>query len=117
MTIKSLAGGLLTEAPVEGQYYRRGDKLLATDDRSARLTVDRAQAALAEADFRNRELLLQLSTNLPTGNSSVTDLARENLLIQSGLPAAEVALAEARFQLSLTAQSAPFAGRVADVQV
>lgn len=117
VVIKSLTGGLLTEAPTEGQYYKDGELILATDDRAAQLAVARAEAARAEADFRNRDLLLQLTTNLPSGDSLVSELARENLLIQSGLPSAEVALQEARYQLSLTDLAAPFTGQAADVKV
>jgi len=116
--IKSQAGGLALTAPVEGTYYKEGDLLLTTDPRPLELARDRAIAAKEEAAFRQRDLLLRMSTNLPPGDSVViTDLAQENILIQSGLPAAEVALAEAEYQLNLARLKAPFSGRAADVKV
>jgi RND family efflux transporter MFP subunit len=116
--IKSQTGGLLLHAPIEGTYYKKGDLLLATDPRPLALARDRAEATKEEAAFRQRDLLLRMSINLPPGDSvSITELARENILIQSGLPAAEVALAEAEFQLSLARLKAPFSGRAADVKV
>ena len=117
VTISSQTSGILTAAPQEGAYYKSGSPLAATDTRPLELTRDQAAAAREEAAFRHRQLLLQLSTNLPPGDTSVTQLARNNLLIQSGLPAAEVALEEAEYNLSQATQTAPFAGRAADVEV
>jgi hypothetical protein len=62
--IKSQTGGLLLRAPIEGIYYKKGDLLLATDPRPLELARDRAVAAKEEAAFRQRDLLLRLSTNL-----------------------------------------------------
>ena len=116
--VKSRAGGEVTAAPTEGTYYKEGELLLATDPRPLELARDRAQAELEAAAFRERDLLLRLSTNLPPGDTTaITDLARANIHIQSGLPTAEVALAEAEFQLSLAQLPAPFSGRAADVKV
>lgn len=116
--VKSQTAGLLTVAPEEGRYYGKGAVLLATDARPLELALDRARAARDEAAYRRRDLLLRLSTNLPPGDStSVTERAKENILQQSGLPAAEVGLREAEHQLSLASQAAPFGGRAADVKV
>ena len=118
VVVKSRAGGEVTAAPTEGTYYKEGELLLATDPRPLELARDRAQAELEAAAFRERDLLLRLSTNLPPGDTTaITDLARANIHIQSGLPTAEVALAEAEFQLSLAQLPAPFSGRAADVKV
>jgi RND family efflux transporter MFP subunit len=118
IVVKSRSGGDVITAPTEGTYYQKGDLLLATDPQPLALSRDRAAAARNEAAFRQRDLLLRLSTNLPAADSTaITDLARANILQQSGLPAAEVALAEAEYQLSLAQITAPFAGRVADVMV
>lgn len=118
VVIKSRSGGEVTATPTEGTYYKEGTLLLATDPRPLELARDRAQAELEAAAFRERDLLLRLSTNLPPGDStSITDLARANIHIQSGLPTAEVALAEAEYQLSLARLYAPFSGRAADVKV
>ena len=118
VTIKSQSGGLLLTAPVEGTFYKKGTPLLTTDPRPLELARDRAAAALDEANYRERDLLLRLSTNLaPEDSTSITDLARANVHLQAGIPAAEVALAEAEFQLSLARLPAPFGGRAADVLV
>ena len=115
--INSQTSGVLTGVPTEGAFYKRGSVLAITDTRPLQLARDRAAAAREEASFRHRELLLRLSTNLPPGDSGITQLARDNLLIQSGLPAAEVALEEAEFFLAQATQTAPFSGLVADVSV
>ena len=115
--VSSQTGGILTIAPTEGKYYRSGDTLAATDLRPLQLAVDRAKAAREEAAFRHRDLLLRLSTNLPPGDTSLPQLARDNVLIQSGLPAAEIVLQEAEFALTQGVQMAPFSGRVAEVLV
>jgi len=118
VTIKSQSGGLLLTAPVEGTYYKKGTPLLTTDPRPLELARDRAAAALDEANYRERDLLLRLGTNLvPEDSASITDLARANVHLQAGIPAAEVALTEAEFQLSLARLLAPFGGRAADVLV
>lgn len=115
--VNSPTSGILTEVPTEGTYYKAGTTLAATDTRPLELARDRAAAAREEAAFRHRELLLLLSTNLPPGDTSITQLARDNLLIQSGLPSAEVALEEADYLLGQAVQPAPFSGRAADVRV
>ncbi|MEL7161988.1 MAG: efflux RND transporter periplasmic adaptor subunit [Bacteroidota bacterium] len=115
--VRARQGGPVLTAPLEGNYYGKGDLLLSVDPQPLQLARDRAAAARDEAAFRQRDLQLRIEANLAPGDTSVTDLARENILIQSGLPAAEVALAEAEFQLGLTRLSAPFAGRAADVKV
>jgi hypothetical protein len=92
IVVKSRAGGLVTEAPQEGTYYKDGSLLLATEREPLELTVKRAKTALDEANFKHEDLLLRLTMNLPPGDTSVTDLARRNIRIQSGLPAAEVSL-------------------------
>ena len=53
---------------------------------------------------------------MPPGDTSITANAKSNLLIQSGLPTAEVVLKEAELALTQATQTAPFAGRAADVQ-
>lgn len=116
VVVKSRTGGLVLAAPLEGTYYKDGALLLATDPIPLELARDRAAAARDEANFRHEDLLLRLSTNLPPGDT-VTELARRNILIQSGLPTAEVALKEAEFQLSLAKLPAPFGGRAADVKI
>ena len=118
VTLKSPAAGLVVTAPREGQQYAAADLLFATDPRPREMELGRARAALEEADYRRRELLLRLQTNLPPEDSSaVTDLARANIRLQAGLPTAEAQLAEAEFNLTQTRLPAPFAGRMADVQI
>lgn len=116
VVVKSRAGGLVDFAPMEGAYYKKGSTLLQTDVASLELARQRAAALRDEANFRHDDLLLRLSTHLPPGDT-VTELARRNILIQSGLPTAEVALKEAEFQLGLATLTAPFGGRTADVVV
>ena len=115
--IKARRGGELVVAPVEGNYYRKGTLLLSTDPRPLEIARDRARAARDEAAFRQRDLLLRLTASLPPEDTALTELARDNVLIQSGLPTAEAALAAADFDLAQTRLPAPFGGRAADVKV
>lgn len=107
----------MISAPIEGTYYKDGALLVSTDPIPFELARDQAAATRDEARFRHEDLLLRLTMNLPPGDTTVTDLARRNILIQSGLPAAEVALRQAEHQLSLARLSAPFGGLAADVKV
>ena len=115
--INSQTGGILTEAPIEGEFYKAGATLAATNTRALQLARDRAAAALDEANFRHQDLLLRYSVNLPPNDTVVSDGIKAKLLIQSGLPAANIALEEAEFALEQATQIAPFSGRAADVQV
>lgn len=116
--VKSQTAGTLLKAPNEGRYYQAGALLIATDPRPLELARDQARVARDEAAYRQRDLLLRISTHLSgTDSSQITDLARENILIQSGLPAAEIVLRQAEYNLSLAQQTASFGGRAADVVV
>lgn len=118
VVIKSEAGGRMIVGPQEGKYYERGQALLALDDRAQQLAVSSARVALDEALYRERDLLLRIGTNLAGDDSmGITDLARENIHIQAGIPSAEAALDEAKYRTTLTKISAPFSGLVADVLV
>lgn len=113
---RSQTGGIVITAPTEGAFYSKGELLFATDQRNLRLALDRAKSLRDEADFRHQELLLRMQANL-AAEDTLTDLARRNILIQSGLPTAEVALREAQLQLELASQYAPFPCRVADLKI
>lgn len=115
ITIKSLTTGLLTTAPLEGKFYPSGSLLAQTDARALQLAVEAREVARDEAAFRYRDLLLRMAASI-TGDS-LTTTQRENLRIQSGLPAAEAALNEALFQLDQCWYTAPFGGIAADVKV
>lgn len=113
---RSQTGGVVTKGPTEGAFYPKGELLFTTDNRSLSLALDRAKSLRDEADFRHQELLLRIQSNLAL-EDTLTDLARRNILIQSGLPTAEVALKEAQLNLELASQYAPFPSRVADLMV
>lgn len=115
ITIKSLTAGLLTTAPQEGKYYTQGHLLAATNTRALELAVKAREVARDEAAFRHRDLLVRMGAAIT--NDTLTSTQQENLLIQSGLPAAEAALNEALFQLDQCQYIAPFGGIAADVKV
>jgi RND family efflux transporter MFP subunit len=115
ITVKSLASGLLTTAPHEGKYYRKGELLAATDVRALELAVTAREIARDEAEFKHRDLLVRMGASVTEDTLSASQVA--NLLIQSGLPATEAALDEAIFQLTQSRFTAPFSGIAADVKV
>lgn len=115
ITVKSLTSGLLTAAPDEGKYYRKGDLLVATDVSAQQLVVAAREVARDEAAFRHQDLLVQMEAVVTGDSLSKTQL--KNLLIRSGLPAAESALSEATFLVDQSQLNAPFNGVAADVKV
>ncbi len=103
----------------EGASVRQGEALAVLDDTDYRLTLDRAQAALAVAEANQAHALVEkerADSLLKTGG--ITD--KDHLAAQVGLRVAEAALAQARAEVAIAAQQrarcqirAPFAGRVA----
>lgn len=115
ISLKSRSAGLVLEAPEEGKFYAKGSLLLQIDPEAAALQVRAATTAVDEATFRWQELRLRMQD--ASGSDTLTAIQADNILIQSGLPAAEARLAEANWQLSQCRVEAPFSGVAADVQV
>lgn len=115
ITLKSRSQGLVVVAPEEGQYYAKGSLLLQIDPQPQALQVAAAKTAVAEADFRLQELTIRMEN--ASGTDTLTRTQKDNILIQSGLPAAAARLAEAEWLLAQSRVEAPFGGVVADVQI
>jgi membrane fusion protein, multidrug efflux system len=108
------------EAPVarivvrENQRVASGAVLIEMDTTDLALAVDEAEADVASADATYRELTL--FDDQITDDSLRTE--RERIArARSGLDRAEVGLRRARIELARANVAAPFAGRVANVQV
>ena len=111
--------GIVRERRVEvGDYVETGAVLLVLDDREARIELEDARAELlkARADFAVR-----LRTDDPAAaNDSLrigeTILSRRDVQAANvGLPQAEQRVARAELTLSRMQLTAPFSGRVADI--
>lgn len=107
--------GPVISVPVrEGSAVTAGDLLVRIDAAEYQLRIRRAEADLAYAQVEFEGLIL--------GNDRLEDkelrAKRERLArLRSGIPGAEVALEEARYELDRTEIRAPFSGLVANLVV
>ncbi|NNF15057.1 MAG: efflux RND transporter periplasmic adaptor subunit [Gemmatimonadetes bacterium] len=114
-TLAAQAEGFVTRLPVrENQGVQAGGLLVQVDTSEAALAVAQARANLlaAEADYRQRTLFDD-EIDDPAVRAERERIARST----SGLDQAQVALRQAEIQLERTAISAPFGGRVANLEV
>ncbi len=113
--VLSRVEGTAQRIPVrENQFVRLGQLLVALDTVDLALLVRDAQAGLAqaEADYRQRTLF--------DDQIEDPDVRAERELVaraQSGLDRAQVAVEQARLQLTRARVGAPFSGRVANLLV
>lgn len=113
--VLSRVEGTAQRIPVrENQFVRLGQLLVALDTVDLALLVRDAQAGLAqaEADYRQRTLF--------DDQIEDPDVRAERQLVaraQSGLDRAQVAVEQARLQLTRARVGAPFSGRVANLLV
>lgn len=113
--VVSRVAGRIVRLPVdESATVAAGRLLVALDPREYALAVETAEAELEEARARYREMTL-FDERLE--DIAVREERARAARARSGLDRAEIALRKARLDLSNSAVSAPFAGRVADVNV
>lgn len=114
-TLVSQVAGAVEEVRVrENQRVGAGDVLVVLDTTEFALAVDRARADFLRSEAEFRQIILF--------DDEIEDVAlreeRERLArSRSGLEQARVSLREAELDLERTRIRAPFAGRVADLQV
>lgn len=114
-TLAAQVEGVVTTLPVqENQRVAEGELLLRIDTTEYALQVAQARADLlaAEAEYRQLVLFDDRITD-PAVRAERERIARS----RSGLDQKEVALRQAELRLERTRVAAPFAGRVADVEV
>ena len=107
--------GVVRRIPVrENQTVRSGSALVQIDTTEHALGVAQARADLraAETDYR-QQVLFDDAIEDPAVRQERERIARS----RSGLDQAEVRLRQAELQLARTRVAAPFAGRVADLEV
>ncbi len=107
--------GIARRIPVrENQLVRRGQLLMVLDTIDLALDLREAQAGLAQADARYREItLFDDAIEDPEVRAERERVARA----QSGLDQAQVALERSQLRLARARVGAPFGGRVADIRV
>jgi HlyD family secretion protein len=113
--VSAQVGGRVASVAVrENDAVGAGRLLVALDPAEYQLAVEEAEAALRDAAAKYRELTLLDDEIADAGTRQErARIARA----RSGLDQAEVRLKKARLDLARTRFTAPFAGRVASVQV
>ena len=112
--LAQVQGRIVTLRVEENDVVRSGRLLMTIDSTEYALGVARAEAALARAEASHRELTLFDDQITDTEIRAERDrVARA----KSGLDEAEVGVREARLQLARTRIAAPFAGRIASLEV
>ncbi|HEX6588156.1 MAG TPA: efflux RND transporter periplasmic adaptor subunit [Longimicrobiales bacterium] len=97
----------------ENDVVRAGQEIAAIDATEYRMALREAEANLADAQARYRELTL-FDDRIADADARAE---RERIArARSGLDAAQVALERAQLQLSRTVVRAPFGGRVASIE-
>lgn len=107
--------GRIARVPVrENEAVGAGETLIALDPVEYQLAVEEAEAALRQAEATYRELtLFDDRIEDPEVRAEREQVARA----RSGLDVAEIGLERARLDLDRTRLGAPFAGRVASIEV
>lgn len=108
--------GVVREVAVgESDRVAAGDALLRIDSTELAMEVERARAGVlqAQATFERLTLFDELEVDDPEVRARRAAVARA----ESGLDQAESALREAELQVERATVRAPFAGRIADVDV
>jgi len=114
-TVAAQDAGRISELLVgEGDRVGRGQVVARLDAREALLGVRQAEAGLAEAEARYREMTL---FDDRIGDPAVRQDREKAARARSGLDGAEAAVGRARLDLDQTAITAPFSGRIANVRV
>lgn len=113
--LKAQVAGRIVELPVrESDPVGGGALLLTLDPTEYELQVEEARAGLAQAEAQFQELtLFDDQIDDPEVRAARERVARA----KSGLETAEVGLRRAELELARTRLHAPFAGRVASMQV
>lgn len=107
------AGRLVAVLVGEGERVRGAQVIARLDPREALSGVRQAEAGVAEAEARYREMTL---FDDRIDDPAVREARARAARARSGLDAAEAALARARLELDDTALTAPISGRVTDVR-
>lgn len=114
-TAAARVAGRIAALPVtESDPVARGQVVARVDPSEHVLAVRQAEADVAEAQARYREMTL---FDDRIEDPAVREERAEAARAKSGLDRAEIALSRARLNLANTALTAPFAGRVANVLV
>ena len=113
--VSAQVGGRVVALPVrENAAVGAGQTLVALDPAEYQLAVEENEAALRDAEAKFQEMTL-FDDRIPDAE---TRTQRETVArAKSGLDAAEVRLKRARLDLERARLGAPFAGRVASIQV
>lgn len=110
----ALPGPIAALPVANGQAVAKGQLIARLDATPQQQALAQAEVELAQAAVERRDRLLTAG-HLPPDSATVPAEAWDLATLQSGHRAAQVAVDQARYQLTLTELRAPFAGRIADL--
>ena len=124
VAVKSRINSLITEQHAhDGEFVEKGDVLFVLDDREAKATIARDEAAMAQhqaevertrADLeRTKTLVTKQTASKQTLDQAIAD----NLAAEAAVAADKAVLQADRLTLSYTTITAPIAGRLGAVAV
>lgn len=117
-TLSFERSGVLNELNiVNGHRVQKGDTLAVLDTRQALLEVEKARIQVKKASTELLDLLITQQGDELADTARLSQQKKIHLLIKSGLSAARMRLKEARLNYRNCFVTAPFGGRVANVEL
>ncbi len=115
--VVSSRGGRILSLPVrEGQEVAAGQLIALIDTTELHFALREALLALEEAEYQKNDMLVMQGGRWGV-DSSVSRAVLDNLLIVSGLKRAREALRRLEYERTACFVRAPFAGRIAELEV
>ena len=117
-TLSFERSGVLNELNiVNGQSVQKGDTLAVLDTQQISLELEKARLQIEKARTQLLDLLITQQGDELADTARLSQQKKNHLLIKSGLSAARTQLKEARLNYRDCFVTAPFSGRVANVEL
>ena len=117
-TLSFERSGILNKLNIaNGQNVQKGDTLAVLNTRQALLEVEQARIQIKKARTELLDLLMTQRGNELADTARLSPQKKNHLLIKSGLSAARMRLKETRLNYRHCFVTAPFSGRVANVEL
>lgn len=117
-TLSFERSGVLNELNItNGQSVQKGDTLAVLDTQHASLKLEKARIKVKKARTELLDLLITQQGDKLADTARLSQQKKNHLLIKSGLSAARTRLKEARLNYRNCFVTAPFTGRVANVEL
>ncbi|MFY0593753.1 efflux RND transporter periplasmic adaptor subunit [Roseivirga sp.] len=110
LSITFQASGVLKQLNIKnGQMVRKGQVIGQLENTQQQFAVEKAEASLEDAKVRYTDAMLSYG-------AGITELQKKNLLVQNGVPSAEINLKEAKMNMARTQILAPISGIIAELE-